>query len=477
MFLKSIPGLHKEVQQTLYYQNKLKKTDKLLLIDKCNIVINSIVEGNRNNWYVEDYGEVPLNSTILREQLGKSEYINILALLINLNYITADNSYISNAMATVENKKRISKGITAPIRPVSKKYGLTSKGKSKGIEKVGVLLKRTEIKQKKYRLNKFNKYYNIPFHKNIMDNIFNLHFNHKKALPILQKVRLSGQVEKIEYYENIYATLIEMNAYKTKEEYFLTNGFYYTISKVVNRLYYFFATVPSEFRECLNHKEGKTLAESDLSNAQPLFLALKFNKIEPHFLSKVGSKSFYDNTNNRDKKDKDSICSPLANLKKEKKVLLNDVLNGNFYKNIANYSISIGDKKFYDIYVNDYGKFKQKVLGNGLYGKLRAKKNVLKEEKYLMALYPNFMNWIRETKINEGYKAIPIMAQQIESSIFVNEFFNKVDFFAVPIHDSIITTKDKSGQIVKILTDIILKEFPFLKEEQTKNLFKTKVYE
>ncbi len=444
MYLQSISGLNKEVKETSYYKNKIKPTDKLLLIDKCNFIIHSIVEGNRHNWYVQDYGEVQLMSKILIEQLGskinrrngKAEYINIINLLIELNYIKKDESYISTDMADVENKKRLKKGVMTSIRPESKTFWLTLYAKNKGIKKVGVLSKRSEERILRYRFRELEKYYKNPFHKNIMDNIFNLHFNYKKASPILKNVQLNSKIElkrlaqqnnttqkaklkekkqadriikKLEFYERIFATLKNMNGYSSAKDYFLTEGFYYKVSNKVDRLYHFHSTIPTSYRECMSNKKRKVLGEMDLSNSQPLFIALKFNKIEPQFFTKDRLKVFIDRNNIGGNKEVKSICITLALINEEKRELLSDVLNGNFYKKIANEGLRQGNIKFSNLYQDNYKKFKQKVLGNGLYGRLRSIDNVLKEEKYIMALYPNFMKWIRHIKITEGYKAVPII--------------------------------------------------------------------
>jgi hypothetical protein len=492
MFLNSVSGLHKAVQGTDYYQTK-RPTAKDVLIDRCNFVVNAIVQGNRHNWSVKDFELVPLHRDVLRSQLDSRESYNIINLLKDLEYITVNNSYISQAAAAAINTKRVAAGLSPSVVAESKKYGLTDKSKGSGIIKVGVLSEKSIKRLKRYK-SKMLLFYlkDKEIHSKIFNNITDLQFNSEGAKDIHKEYTSNNpNKNQSEFYDNSYKTLKEINSYVTDNDYINCSEFYYTQSKKVNRVYHYYSNIPSSYRKHLLHDDGSQLAEIDLKNSQPFIIVMNYieglkNKEINQFKSfarpqesTYGVKTDLDRINKkRERKEIGSICGVKSLINRNTSNLLNEVLSGSLYKTIAEYALSIGDDEFYNLYINQYGKFKAKILGEGLYFNYLPLAKIKPAERYLIDLFPEFMKWVRESKRTNGYKSISIQAQQIESSFFIDGLFAslKENDFAVPIHDSIIVKAQEVEYFKNKLIAIFEDRYTMLTRDQVSNLFKIENY-
>ena len=478
MYLNSIRGLKKALESTDYYKSK-RPTAKPIVIDRANFVINSIFEGNRHNWNIEDYQPVPLHRNILKSQLGSNEYIKVLNILKQLDYIKVDESYISQSLANSQNNIRAFNGLSPNIKAISKRYSFTAKSVSLGIIKVGVLSERTEKRLLKYKSNLLRHYLkNTQIHSKIFYNITDLHFNHKTAKGVMaDNISKDSTEDKANHYFKTYKALQKINEYKTTQDYIESLEFYYTQSKLVNRVFHYYSNIPKGYRQHLQHKDGSRLCEIDLKNSQPLIIVMDYIKkvISTHNIN-IALKE-----GKRDIKGIDrlgSICV-LESFCSESKELLDAVLNGTLYKTLAEYGLMQGNKEYYDMYINDYSKFKGAVLGEGLYFNLVPLNKIKDSERYLLELYPKFMQHIREEKRKNGYKSISINAQLIESSIFIDALFLRLkhgDDFAVPVHDSIIVKVAEVDYFKNILISIFEDKYPMLPTEIISNLFKIENY-
>jgi len=446
MYLYSIPNLHKAVQSTGLYNSK-RPSEKQVLIDKCNWFIHSIVEGNKQHWDLFNYKPVPLSKEILKDVIGRTEYLNVKDLLEELGYITVDNKYSSASFIKLYNDSRVSNGKKAlELQPTSKKYALTDKAITTGILKVGIITSRMRTKIRKYKDEKINQYINDPVHNKILNSITKIKFNphHTKALNNLKNSQ--GITDKDKYHREAYTELQELNSLNSIAEYAQSDSFYYTQSKNVNRVFHYYSTVPKAYRESLQLKSGGNLSEIDLRNSQPLIIALNYLKI---------------------------------NGKNDGSNLLKDVLSGGFYKAVADKAHANNDIDTYNLFADDYSKFKAQVLGQGLYFNYIPDLNKIKPmEAYLMELYPNFMRYIRNKKRTNGYKIISIEAQLVESSIFINGLYNrlKINDIAIPVHDSIVIPTDKEQYFLGKLVESFKSVFPYLPENNIKALFRITEY-
>ncbi len=478
MYLNSINGLNKAIQGTQYYKSK-RPSAKGVLIDRCNFVIHSIVEGNRHNWNVNDYTEVPLHRNILKAQLGSNEYVTVLKLLQDLDYININNSYLSQYSANKKNKERISNGLMPTIKAESKKYYLTDKAKGYGIKKVGVLSERTEKRILNYKKKLLSTYLkDTQVHGKIFYNLTNLHFDYNNAYKAFKAHTTdNNNIDQAQYYFKTYNALKTINHYTKTSQYIESTDFYYTQSKLVNRVFHYYGNIPKSYRTNLKHKDGNTLAEIDLKNSQPLIITL--NYINKLFSTHNINKGIDINKDNRYNKRDIGICVLKSFIDTNTLNLLNNVLSGTFYKTIAEHGLKEGNESFYNLYKNDYSEFKRNILGQGLYFNLLPADSVKDAERYLMELYPEFMEWIRDTKHKNGYKSISIKAQITESCLFINDLFLGLEHgkdFAVPVHDSILVKSNEVDYFLNKLFAIFENRFPMLTPEEVKNLFTITYY-
>lgn len=438
MYLHSIDGIHHLIKQTPYYKGK-RPSEKPVFIDKCNLFLNWIYEGNRHNWELSQYKPVPLHRNILRNQLGRHENEIIIKILQELNIIEVNQGYTSALFAA-----KLSKTTGTKINPVSKQYGISQAMKNGGkIIKVGVISQRMEKKLRAYKSKVIKGYCSQPMHRQIIDNLIELKFipGTKKVLEALLKPEPG--TEKDIYFREAFNQLQELNEYTDITDYIDSPHFYYTQSKKVGRVFHYFATIPKGFRESLKLKDGTPLAEIDLKNSQPLIIALNYLQANDGKLNKSDG------------------------------MLLNDVMDGNFYKRVAEQARKNNDEEMYNLFEQNYSKFKAVVLGQGLYFNYLPLTAIKPVERYLIQLYPYFMHYVRELKRLQGYKYISQQAQAIESRIFIDNIFTlDNNLFAVPVHDSLLVRCDEVKEILSKLVRSFLDTFSFLDSDQARELFR-----
>jgi len=462
MYTKTLKGLNKIVQLTALYKDKRYQTDKNVLIDKTNLFVSYIINSNFLQWDIQDFEPVSLNAKILASMLGDYEYIKIARLLKDSGIITIDHSYLPQSIG----------GENA----YSKQYGLTEQAKEMGLFKAGLLSKRMVVKITNSKLSIGNQALSDPIHGKILKNLFQFHFREEKAQPILDNVLISGTKSKREYYQSSFDMLSQMNNYTMSSEYFLTDGFYYTVSDLVGRSFHYISTVPKSFRKCLIHNSGETLAEIDLSNSQPMLLGLEYLKTTSFFQTNTIYRNKVDIKIKENRNIDKVLCYVTAIREKEGKKLFKTLIKGKLYEKVAEMAKKHNDLDFYTLFTEDYSEFKKQVLAYGFYNRLIPLDHIHKAEKYLLALFPNFMMRIRKLKKENNYKVPSIKAQTSESGIFVYDFFKIYNGFGASNHDSILTTKSNAKEVESTLQGVIQQHYPILQDKHSTNLFKTEYY-
>ena len=86
MYLNSIQGLHQAIKETPHYKNK-RPSEKPVLIDKVNFLMDSIYSGNRQHWNLKDFEPVPIHHKTLRKMLGRYEADIIIDILKDLELL------------------------------------------------------------------------------------------------------------------------------------------------------------------------------------------------------------------------------------------------------------------------------------------------------------------------------------------------------------------------------------------------------
>lgn len=448
MYLYSINDLHHELKETEYYQKK-RPSIKPVLVDKVNFLLNSIIHPNRTKYKheIESYDSVPLLSSELAAMLGNREYTRIIEVLEKLDILKVNHSYISKETLKITNRNRKKNGYkTLKKEAQSKTYSLTDKALNKGIKKVGLLSPRMENKINAYRKKTIQEYLNEPMHEKIINSTFQVDFiyTNKEANEALNKYE--PDTVKGQFFTETYNELKEISTYSDTSQYLENSNYYYTQSKKVNRVYHYYTTIPKAYREALRHKDGSQLSEIDLSNAQPLILGLDYHNSK-------------------------------TTLTRSDKELKEDLLKGNFYERIAKQALKNNDAEFYNLYENNYGEFKAKVLGEGLYfNYIPDFKKIKPAEKYLLQLYPDFIQYIRNEKRLYGYKYVSHMAQRKEASIFITGIFKNLNQndFALPVHDALIIKEKEVEKYLNKLVASFKTIFPLV--ENPRELFKIKNY-
>ena len=424
-----------------------------MLIDKANWLIHSIIQHNRHHKEFKKFQSVPLHSVILKNMMGCKDYLTVINILVDLKYIKVNPDYTSMAFINYCNSKRKAEGKEpyTNVKPESKKYSITEKAFNGGICQVGVLTARMRIKIRKYKVEKFNKYYkDEQVHRKIINSIMQVDFypQHPKALEALQSAGASDNHDKQRFFEDTYNDLQELKNLKVLDDYSHCDFMYYTQSTNVDRVFHYFSTIPKAYRESLTLKGGAKLAEIDLKNSQPLIISLNY------------------------------LVAKQVNLDSTDYMLLQDVLEGNLYNRLKEQALKDNDVELAELYSNNYPKFKARALGDGLYFNYVPLHKIKPMEKYLMQLYPNFMKYVRDKKFKDGYKVISHEAQKIESSIFITGLFSQLEpgDFAIPVHDSIIVEADKIEYYLNKLIQIFQEKFPFLGEHHVKDLLRITQY-
>jgi hypothetical protein len=465
MYLKSIEGLNLLIKETDEYKNKVKKTDRNLLIDKANLVINNIINKNKNVWNLKEFEPVSLHSSILLKQLGRN-YRDIMDMLLNLNIIETDGSYLSKSFT----KRKDNTFVYAR----SKAYGLTEKSKGMKIGKVGVLTRRIEKKIMVYKVSEINKHLKKGVHNKIIDNLKDLTFTLDSLDDALNLVKPKN-ADELNHYTAVYDELKELNSINSVKELKVSDSFFYNTENKVGRSYHYYTNIPRVYRKHLRHSNGDRLVELDLKSSQPLILALLLKEA----INDVKNDSVI--VNNKTQKNtsmvrwfeenKTNIISSIAptvreyrELNSELERLFNKMVKGEFYQSLQD-----------GLNQDDYSQLKVNVLKTIF---KTPKKYLSKDEKVIEAEYPYFLKFMRYVKIQRSNKELAHLTQIYESTIFIDKVFGKLgkDVFALPVHDSIITTEKYKDEVQKTIVNSIVETFK-LETEIAEKLLNKSYYE
>lgn len=509
----SLRGVHLLVESSDYFQSFSRPTWKDKIIDRINFVCNQIILGNMMlHEDIKDYEAVGISSKSLRYVLGERNMRPTLNEMVHLGILEEINkSYCSSAFSN-----QIKSKYKKICEPSCIKYGFTDKAKQMGLTMVNFRSSIVEQKVRQLKRAKLEKYLDNPIYKRIMENLFQLQFN--GDMDLIEGFEEETHKKKV--YKSYIERLVKMNEFDSLpsiEELLDLNAFRFSVSHKVNRVFHFYAQVPKEYRKLLKHKDGSELWEVDLTSSQPTLIALSFiedfingykKKYNPYF-EMIGFADQYlvDIYALNPKWESDVSTNDILNLKhtpstysdyldkqwtstntsandsdievfyssiKDKGInkadfqILQDILDGKFYQRVAEQAKREGDIEFYNLFIDKekYTDLKQKILGNGLYNRLIPIHYIMPAEKYLCQLYPTFMWWLRNKKFENGYKYIASEAMKLEADIFINKNYTDLlpQYFAVPIHDSIICKEEHveffKNRIVGIIQETFGEYFP-----------------
>lgn len=468
MYLKSLNGLNTLVKETDYYKNKLKPTDKNLLIDKTNIVIHNIVNANRHIRTIQDYQPTALNVQILKHQLGRN-YKEIINLLLDIDIIETDNKYLTSSTAN-----KISKETNFKVNPQSKNYGLTANAKQMQIAKVGVLTKRIEKKILITKAKELDHYLKDDVHFKIINNLKDLTFIINNLDEALELIDLKNQIV-TDHATDCFNALHKLNDITSIEQLKTSLDFFYSANNKGARVFHYYSNIPKLFRENLRHSDGTRLVELDLKNSQPLILTLLFFKAVTSTINDIPTAkntkannnvvNWFDANRNTLIKSIAPTQTEFLMLTAELNLLFDEMVNRTFYSTILDeMQVQISEKQV-----------KKNVL-KSLYSYPNEK--LTETDSIIKNLYPYFFEFIRLIKKLRSNKELSHLAQLYESNVFIDKVFTQLDsnIFAIPVHDSLLVKESDLHLVKRIIIEAIADTFS-IDTSLAYKLISTSIYE
>ena len=391
---------------------KLKTREKkLLLLDRCNWYISSIVKQNIQE--DKPYGSyVNLNSQLLKKYLGDRIYKDIQLFLVGLGIIIENVKYSTTKF--------------------SKSFCLTPKAVKLGVVKTYIYSKKIINKSKKAAQLNYDNSYSNPILKKIIDNTLKLKIVEDESCYVLnilpepkyvefdnQLLDTSEQINqfKLDRYNAYYRSFVDLNEV-TDPKLLFNNPIFYTPSIAASgRIYHTIASMPKYIRESMRAKPNELIWEVDMCSAQPSIVFLEWLSF--------AKKNLQISIN-----DEYMLCLKL-------------LLEGGIYKYIQDNSTYFKELK--------YDKLKKNILSA-----LNAENKPTESNKELARLFPNVMQWVNNIKKESGYKTMSLIGQSIEAKIFV-EVYKEIpkEKFALIIHDCILVVKEDVELVKKSLENRI----------------------
>lgn len=409
----SIKGFANILVTSTQFKNLKTREKKLLLLDRCNWFISTIIKANiklnePNGKYVN------LQSQILKKYLGDRTYKDIQMCLIGLGIIIENSKYSTSKF--------------------SKSFALTLKATKLGAEETFVYSKKFNKKLNTLKEVSFKETCSNHLLRKILVNTSRLlvveepFYYVEKLLPntIYEETEnglrdISEPINefKVDRYNAYYNAFYALNNITDPKVLFNSSINYRPSISKSGRVYHTLASMPKLIRESLRTKSNELIWEIDMTSAQPSIIFLEWLK---------WAKNNYSN-----------------NFKEEYELCHKLVLDGSIYKYIESNS-----EYFKGL---EYKKLKQNVLAV-----INAENKPTKQNKELSRLFPNVMNWVNEIKKKLGYKEVSFLCQKSEANIFV-EVYKSIpnEEFSLIIHDCILTT-EKNTKAVKTLLENRVRE-------------------
>jgi len=397
--------------------------------DKCNwfvtcLLKRTILDDKRkekpDNYFAN------ISSKELKKYLGTRDYIDVVEALVDLNIVERNNKY---------SKEKFSKS-----------YAFTKKVKRMDIVQVEVHSKSFAKRLSDIIEKEYQETIKDPLFKSILENTTKLivveeEGYYKNEISELTDEEMDNDVDPEEKlkerwqqyirYTSFYDSFKLLNETTNPLEVFKSKIYQKPIIAKSGRIYHTVSSIPRYIRKSMRACNNDLIWEVDMTAAQPTLIMLEWLKIaETNF---------------------------------ETDLIKRLILNGEIYSYIK-------EKTAYFKSL-EYGKLKKEVL-QSLYEEFTKsnRNNALKE------LFPKFINWVNNTKLKMGYKAVSHNGQKLEAEIFV-EVYKKLpeDMFCLIIHDSILCLEQDANTIKELLIKRTKEVFPILISENLDKLFKVSI--
>ena len=418
-------------------QYSLKGLDKLLgitenteLYDKYNWLITYLFRKqmlDEKNKDKPDNFFINISSDTLIKYLGSRDYRSIIELLISKEIIVANDKYSAGRF--------------------SKSYAFTEIALER--DRVEVEIQSTAFNKKliKIRQKEYKKALETPIFKTIIENTAKLKVVEEEGYykenlfeateeemenDIDPEERLKENIHQYYRYDSFYKEFKNLSNDTSVENLVQSRIYQNPIIANSGRVYHTIAATPRYIRHSMRHIDGDYLWEVDMSAAQPTLLILTWLRTEEIE-------------------------------KKEAKLLLKLILNGDLYDHVETHSEYFAALEY---------KILKKEILQALYEEYASSNR----NTALYELFPNFMEWINYIKKKEGYKRVSYIGQSKEAEIFV-EVYKELpeEMFGLIIHDSIMCLEKDTVYIKNKLIERTKEVFPILQEHDLSSLFKISI--
>lgn len=482
----TLVGIQEKLKETPTYKSLTTENRQNLLLDKCNFVVNSIINGNRQHHNFKNgngFSPIGLHTDVLRSQLGTHfkkgavNYLTILNLLQEADIITSDHKYKTLSKNPKIREQQLQKGFVAE----SKKYNISEQYQQQPLCTVEILHPNTIKKLQNYTKKRWNNIKGVAKYQAIHRSNTQVWFDHYIATDKRSQIDFSKKKNPLQsqaVYDADFVSLCQLNELHRFEEFEAHPDYYLHPSLKCGRVFHLYNRIPSVYRECLKLRGGESLSEVDKICSQPFFIIVEYYTHLQEIKSDATYIDYTKRIEDRIRRDIDnSICNiTFDDVLREAGTLLNSILlknkdnKGKFYSNVAEYCRQEGSLELHRLYEEDYGEYKRQLLGYGLYngnkhtGRQLPLQKAHAFERHLYEMFPFFMAYIRMKKQQRGYRSVSIDATTLESKIFIDGIFNRVEatkesFFAIPVHDSLIVRSEEANRYQQILFELIKSEF------------------
>ena len=408
----TIKGLKDLLNEDEYYKSLNRDSSRELYYDKCNWFISETYSTSLGN---EDEVKLfqNLHSDNLKKVLGNRYYKQVISTLESLGIILTNDKYSTNNF--------------------SKSYALTKKGFGLGIIETDIITDKFSNHLKKHLNEELKETIKDEVLHKVLRNTAKLYLQNGSTqflIQIVKDLRSENELgtpeefihlEKVKRYHSFYSSFSDLNNQTDVIEVYKMPVFYKPKRVKSGRVYHVSASIPRYIRECFLTKEKEAIYEVDMASAQPSILFLEWMR---HIDSKE--------------------CPSSAEIS-EYKLCRQLFVSGGIYNYIKVNSGYYGQFKSKE----EYAKLKKKIL-TSLNGKDSAAPCIVAFKE----LFPNFMKWVTGIKKDEGHKHVSHIGQSAEAKIFV-EVYKRIPegIFSLIIHDCILTTKENTLLVRKLLTE------------------------
>lgn len=245
--------------------------------------------------------------------------------------------------------------------------------------------------------------------------------NYKHIFSCLEKVEIDYEAAK-SFINNAALEIEQFNSWNCSIDMIHYKDWFFTVDRTAGRIHNNITNLPKDFRQFLRIKDKK-LVEVDISNSQPLLLNILISRYLFRYTEYSGN------------------ILPYVPQNSDLRLYKELTEQGKFYEYMMD-KLSI---------IEDRSTFKVRIFREVFYGR----ENESEEWKQFMKIFPTVAEVVSYYK-KVNYKVLAIELQRIEADIMINSVVQKLaeqKIYSLTIHDSILTTHDRLGEVEEIIVN------------------------